>query len=324
MQKIQLIIIIFFLSCSSKPKSIGVLNEILVLVSPEDKDFIEPIFLYLFDEIIYTPQEEKVFDLKYINPWSLNNIKYHGNIVFASLDFPEDSTGDILANKILLQNKESSNIIVLGDLYSNNQIFSVFTGLDALDLQNSIQNNKQWILDQYYSLLENRIKNELYNNGKNEILSKEIMSVLGYSIDLQVDFQLIKSDSTSLFVWVGRGYPYRWITLHKTAKNNYLNIENAWKNLKISMDTLMPDVVVSEYFRSNNRIVYEEDRIPVMRGIYEHPESETGGPFFVYIFETEEMNEVILISGFVNYPGHEKILLLKQLEVMAKTLYKEE
>ena len=61
----------------------------------------------------------------------------------------------------------------------------------------------------------------------------------------------------------------------------------------------------------------------MMRGIYEHSESETGGPFFVYIFETEQANEVILISGFVNYPGHKKILLLKQLEIMAKTLYKE-
>ena len=35
-------------------------------------------------------------------------------------------------------------------------------------------------------------------------------------------------------------------------------------------------------------------------------------------------NEVILISGFVNYPGHEKLLLLKQLETMAKTIYKGE
>ena len=49
------------LSCSYKPNSTGVLNEILVLVSPEDKDFIKPIVSDLFDEIIYTPQEEKIF-----------------------------------------------------------------------------------------------------------------------------------------------------------------------------------------------------------------------------------------------------------------------
>ena len=48
-----------------------------------------------------------------------------------------------------------------------------------------------------------------------------------------------------------------------------------------------------------------------MRGIYEHDESESGGPFFVYIFETETHNEVILVSGFVNYPGHKNNFLLK-------------
>ena len=72
----------------------------------------------------------------------------------------------------------------------------------------------------------------------------------------------------------------------------------------------MPDVKISENFKNNYSFIYNEKRIPMMRGIYEHSESETGGPFFVYIFETEQANEVILISGFVNYPGHKKILLL--------------
>ena len=61
-----------------------------------------------------------------------------------------------------------------------------------------------------------------------------------------------------------------------------------------------------------------------MRGIYEHKESDSGGPFFVYIFDNESENEVILVSGFVNYPGHEKLLLLKQLEVIAFTIHKGE
>ena len=67
-------------------------------------------------------------------------------------------------------------------------------------------------------------------------------------------------------------------------------------------------------------IIHDNKEIPVMRGIYEHSESESGGPFFVYIFEMEQLNEVILISGFVNHPGHEKLFLIKQLESIAKTI----
>ena len=76
------------------------------------------------------------------------------------------------------------------------------------------------------------------------------------------------------------------------------------------------------HYRNTLSKQFYDSKVHVMRGIYEHSESETGGPFFVYIFDTDSANEVILIGGFVNYPGHEKILLLKQLEIIAKTLHK--
>ena len=76
------------------------------------------------------------------------------------------------------------------------------------------------------------------------------------------------------------------------------------------------------HFRDTESQKYDNTRVHVMRGLYEHSESETGGPFFVYIFDTDSTNAVILVSGFVNHPGHEKILLLKQLEIIAKTLHK--
>ena len=84
----------------------------------------------------------------------------------------------------------------------------------------------------------------------------------------------------------------------------------------------MPEITISRYYKTNKNVLYGKNKIQIMRGLYEHPESYSGGPFFVYIFDTEQTNEVILISGFVSYPGHEKLLLLKQLEIIAKTLHK--
>ena len=54
-----------------------------------------------------------------------------------------------------------------------------------------------------------------------------------------------------------------------------------------------------------------------MLGIYDHNESLTGGPFMIYVFDTKINNEVILVCGFVNNPGKEKLLLIKQLELIA-------
>ena len=150
----------------------------------------------------------------------------------------------------------------------------------------------------------------------------KIFQIFGHSIDLQPDFKLIKADSLNSFVWVGRGYPYRWLTLHRSRKDSYLDIKSSWDQLKNDFSRHMPKITISNHYQENEKAYYGNNKIPIMRGIYEHSESDTGGPFFVYIFDTEQTNEVILISGFVNYPGHEKLLLLKQLEIIAKTLHK--
>ena len=82
----------------------------------------------------------------------------------------------------------------------------------------------------------------------------------------------------------------------------------------------MPQITISEYFRKNNK----SNNQMIMRGLFEHEQSQSGGPFFTYIFDTNINNELILISGFVSYPGHDKYLLLKQLEVIIKTFNKGE
>ena len=86
----------------------------------------------------------------------------------------------------------------------------------------------------------------------------------------------------------------------------------------------MPNINIGTHFRSTEIINHHIKNKKIMRGVYEHDESESGGPFFVYIFDTKTANEVILFSGFVNYPGNEKVILLKQLEIIANTLHKGE
>ena len=104
--------------------------------------------------------------------------------------------------------------------------------------------------------------------------------------------------------------------------HKYIQKNNAWKQLIIEFSDLMPQIKIGNYMRFAMKEQNNDKSQYIMRGIYEHDESESGGPFFVYIFETDSVNEVILVSGFVNYPGNEKLLLLKQLEIIANTLHK--
>jgi len=315
---------IFTLSCTYLPDPIGNVNEIIVIVSPEDKILVEPYVQDLFSNTIYTPQPEKEFSITFKYPWEMENVSKYGNLFFASLDFPEDSTGDLLMQRIIIKHKQDKPLFVLGDLYSKNQTVCAVHALDAVSLQNVISNNKKWILDEFRNTMTVRLELNIFKNGKNDILSDKVKKMFGYTVDLQPDFKIIKSDSLKPFIWIGRGYPYRWITIHKSKRDKYTNSVDAWEEVTKVYSETIPDIHIGTHFRSTETIKYCIKNRKIMRGIYEHDESESGGPFFVYIFDTETSNEVILVSGFVNYPGHEKVILLKQLEIIANTLHRGE
>ena len=325
MQKsIILLIALFCAACSCLSDPVGKENEIIIISSPEDKPHIERILGNLFSQIIYTPQPEPEFSLIYKDPWELDNVNKYGNILIASLDFPEDSTGDYLMERITQNHEKDESLFILENLYANNQIICGIHTLDAISMENEIKNNGAWILKEFRNIVVSRMTNNIFIHGFNDSLSNKMFDYFGYTIDLQPDFKIIKADSIKPFLWIGRGYPYRWITVHKSRKNNYLQKNSAWDQLRAEFADLMPSIKISEFYKNTSNYRADKKVLHIMRGIYEHEESASGGPFFVYIFETESVNEVILVSGFVNYPGHEKILLLKQLEIIANTFQKGE
>ena len=167
MQNNILLSFIFLISsCTYYPESLGQANEIIVISSPEDRILIEPFLSDLFSHSIHTPQAEYDFILKYRYPWELESYKEYGNIIIASLDFPEDSTADILTQRILDKQNQNAELLTLGDLYAKNQLFCIIHALDAIAFENILTSNYEWILEQYHTLFEKKIMQEVYKYGK--------------------------------------------------------------------------------------------------------------------------------------------------------------
>ena len=78
----------------------------------------------------------------------------------------------------------------------------------------------------------------------------------------------------------------------------------------------MPEINISNYYRFKEYKNLKNKKINVYRGVYDHLESQTGGPFVVYEIENDQNDEVYFLSGFVNYPGHKKVNLIKGIEVL--------
>ena len=123
-------------------------------------------------------------------------------------------------------------------------------------MENEIKNNKEWILHEFRDILETRIKINIFKHGNNINLSKKIHKMFGYTLDLQPDYKVIKSDSLQPFIWIGRGFPYRWVTIHKSEKSKYIKKDEAWDQLTKEFADLMPHIRIGNYMRSVARHEY--------------------------------------------------------------------
>ena len=187
---------------------------------------------------------------------------------------------------------------------------------EEIDLRHfAFECDPEWIINES---IDFKLSEHIFSKGFNLKLSENIHDKFGVNLKTQEDFTII-NEFDDEFLWIGRGYPYRWITFHKTKNILFESPELSWVNLDSLFKGTIPDIVIGEWYKTSDFKEINGNKIRILRGLYEHKTSESGGPFFVYMFELHESNEVILISGFVNYPGHDKYLLLRQLEIIVKT-----
>ena len=79
------------------------------------------------------------------------------------------------------------------------------------------------------------------------------------------------------------------------SKADY-TINNFWDYYVNEINKYMPKIIINNNFRTKELKYVNDHRINLYRGIYEHVESETGGPFFVYEFKNKKNGENFLFG----------------------------
>ena len=307
---ILLIVTLFCASCNKLPKAVGNNNEIIIVSSESDKEYVSIYLDEIFNEYINTPIEENVFDLKYIKPKQFSKYKHYKNIIITSLVHPKDDTIDVLYEKFS-NSYDNKEIFSLNNLYAENQIVLLIGAYDSIDFLKKINNYKNWVYTSINENVELNILNAYMNRKMNLELIDLVNNDFKISLNIDEDYKIIKK--TNNFLWFGRGFPYRWLMFFKTSKTNN---QNYWQLFTDELYANTNAIKISDYYMKE----YKVDEKILLRGIYEHEVSDTGGPFFVYIFDNIINNEVILIAGLVNNPGKNKYDILKEMEIIVKNI----
>ena len=320
MQKtIGILFIMFSVSCRLLPNAQGEINQINILSSPEDRVLIEGIIEKYFSEKIHTPQPENLFELNWVDPWETELWENSFNIILISLQFPEDSTGDYFSDRFRQASNTKEPMFLRNDVYAKDQLFFNIQAQDIIQFRELFEVKSRWIFTEIKQAYHNRLQSIVYSKGLNIELMEKIQLDFGFSMKIQQDFIIVDENREESFIWLGRGHPYRWLTIHKLSREEVTN-HQFWEIFLQRISTTMPQISISEYYRSITEIQHIDQNISVLRGIYDHRESNSGGPFFSYIIKDSDSDDMYLISGYVNYPGHKKLNLLNQLEILAQSI----
>ena len=296
---------------------------------------LEAEMLHVFEKIIYTPQPENLFNLQRENVEKLRHLKNRKNIIFLGTLDSDDKTSkyiksalDSSVTKMITDGKEF--FINKNNLWAKNQLVMFIVGNSVEELKKNILKGNEELLYSFRKTSNKRLFSQLYKPSlENKKIEAHLLSKYDWTIYVQPDVELAKSDSTNNFVWLrgGRNRAIeQWMFIHwiENADAQYLN-KDSLINIR--------NRVTKKYFRVSDDSVYVElsfgmsrpmisqasinERYALMsQGFWKFSDKTGGGPFISYSFLDEKTNRFYMIDASVFAPKYYKKKLIQRADVI--------
>ena len=331
---------------SSLPLARGAAGEIILVMDStswrgELGDELRQIFM---EDVPGLPQPEPYYDLRYVNPFKLNDVlRSAKNMIFVTtLDnrsasgermrrfFTENSLDRIKSDSTFFS-YPISNVFARGQ--KNLYLFGVS---EDILLENLRVNHKQ--VRQHFSETErNRSLEALYKSGEQRALERELLEDHSFYLRIPQDYDLVPlEDSVKQFVWLrqlgqagepdisiivtyqeytseGVFQPEGIMQVREETLGKYI-VDN---NPPAFMTVQELEPVVYDTINFNGKFAIEG------RGLWKLSNFTMGGPFLSYAFVDESLNRFYYIEGYVYYPGKNKRTEIREVETILRTFQTE-
>jgi len=320
-----LILLLFLISCDFKPRAGGVENQINVVVSFEDLPKVKSVIDSIFSIGVLTPELEPYFDINYVSATEFNKVKYFHHILIVSiLDIPDTTADQLVKNFLPKKNNKlntNNNLFSKKNFFAREQVFSVAFANNINDFKKSIRLNGEWLFNKHLNFYIQHKEKYLFKRREQSDLSHQLFKKYNWNIRIQDDYAVIKEDSINNFVWIGRAFPFRWLSVNWIDYDSSLIVDN------LDIDKKLYDY--SKYYNNDinflNQYRYSSiDKIGnfnalKVHGLWEHNNDVKGGPFISYFFYDKYLKKLFHFNLLVYNPGRKKLPSLLQLEIMTKT-----
>ena len=316
-------------SCGVRlPESTGANEEIYVLVDPSDWATIQDAAREIFEKVIYTPQEEKIFYIRIGNIENFERHKHHlrKNILVAAPLDAAHPTAEFLRSILSSQVHDAvragtSSVSWKRDVWARDQTLMVVTGRNLEEVVDNLRMESDRLYRAVEQARDERVAKLIFQYGERKDISEQLARSYGWRVRVPFGYRIMEERPDSGFVALAREQPNRWLFVY-------------WED-DIPPGRLTPDWCIGKRdeiarrFFGGDRVVATEVEIHqaefagklavVLQGLWENRELWSGGPFKSYAFVNVDLNRFFWVDIGVFSPNKEKENYLRQVDLMAHT-----
>jgi hypothetical protein len=333
---LSFVLLFVFESCEHSNKiARGAEDEIIVVADTADFEALKIPLQDIFEKIIYTPQPEKLFNLKRISPHEIENYQNYKNVILLAPLNSSSNTSKFV--KALLDssgtlNKRTDHEFMNPryNLWAQNQLVMILTAPDLSQLELNLVRNKETLLNSFHNLSDKRLSECMYD-PKLEKKGTEgmLLKSYGWTIYVPSDFTIAENEPKENFLCLkntsGKDMG-KWIFVHwiDNASPAYLNedsvrsIRNRLTNKYYKASGVASIIKIGKDNCINDEVTFDEKYSLVTQGLWENTK-EMQGPFVNYTFFDVGTKRIYMVDGSINAPDYYKRNLIQQMDVMLKS-----
>lgn len=319
------IICVMMSMCEYKQQAIGSSEVIYVFANDSTREIVGQAIDTTFSYGFRSPEFIKYFNAIWKPLDSFPDLtQFKNHIIIADLnqdDFATNLVKRILPKEKYQQaEKDSISIYAIEDTWANGQMFVIIAGKNLEKMKRNILVQKSWIYQKFNDKFIKSEKAELFAKNEQKKLTRTLWKKYHWTMRIQHDYMIIHEYPKQKFVWLGRGYPYRWVSVswENGMKTEWLTA-NGLFDKRNEIGKFYQNIVTDKRFLGTYFTKLGKWDALRMSGLWYHSQKTMGGPFITYAFYDFDADRTFVIDILVYALGMYNSILLRQVEIMVNT-----
>lgn len=307
----------------------GADDELIVLTAVEDRAAARSILTRIFSDTLFTPAPEPYYKAKLVKPDEMESVRHHPNLIAVSVNDDLTNPGTRLVKSMLTEDTYASSktgnpFILTKEPYSKMQTMLVINGSSTESILSAVEKYGNNIYDQFEDQFSKRQSRFLFKRARKEELEQNVLNKHGFSLKIPWGFTVVQDSAEANIFWIGKEEPFRWLVFHWQDGMSIETIADAERFSREIPQDIFGNIRYSDYKFDIHPTLFNDWSGWRISGLWESLEESQGGPFIAYTFYDGVTDRTYYIHALIYYPGDDKYLLLRQLDIIAKTFYVED